>query len=340
MFTAADSGSATTADRVPELSRRIAGLQRRRARAELDQHRRQHLEDHAARLHAIFRESVLQRSAAAAAAPGRLSGHVLPDREHRLSECARAARGGAERELFGLYRRQRMGMFRPLPVQPGRPHRRTPGRTSLRPRAIRAASPPAIRRIAGDIEVLDFEQFSTSKLRISCVDTANHIVYLTGPTGISANQRQRGRLHRRQPISGGKRSGPAHAARAVVLDRSDHSVDAHLSGQSRRESEHRHRDHSPAPAGAGGVESAIRNVSGTDVRARQLHLARRRTCIDGTGTGHQRGGVVPEFAAHHVRFRNRDANLRARAWSSFPASTDRRRPTAFPPTSTPWSPTT
>jgi uncharacterized protein (TIGR03437 family) len=39
--------------------------------------------------------------------------------------------------------------------------------------------------LAGDIEVLDFEQFSTSKLRISCVDTTNHIVYLTGPTGIS-----------------------------------------------------------------------------------------------------------------------------------------------------------
>ncbi|HUA86373.1 MAG TPA: IPT/TIG domain-containing protein [Bryobacteraceae bacterium] len=39
--------------------------------------------------------------------------------------------------------------------------------------------------IAGDIEVLDFEQFNTSKLRISCIDTTNHIVYLTGPTKIS-----------------------------------------------------------------------------------------------------------------------------------------------------------
>ena len=36
--------------------------------------------------------------------------------------------------------------------------------------------------IAGDIELLDFEQFSASKLRISCVDTANQIVYLTGAT--------------------------------------------------------------------------------------------------------------------------------------------------------------
>ncbi len=46
--------------------------------------------------------------------------------------------------------------------------------------------------IAGDIEVLDFEQFSTSKLRISCVDTANHIVYMTGPTGFSQNNASQG----------------------------------------------------------------------------------------------------------------------------------------------------
>jgi len=41
--------------------------------------------------------------------------------------------------------------------------------------------------LAGDIEVLDFEQFSTSILRISCIDTKNHIVYMTGPTEISQN---------------------------------------------------------------------------------------------------------------------------------------------------------
>ena len=43
--------------------------------------------------------------------------------------------------------------------------------------------PAGNQAIAGDIEVLDFEQFSTSKLRISCIDTKNQIVYLTGPTG-------------------------------------------------------------------------------------------------------------------------------------------------------------
>lgn len=35
---------------------------------------------------------------------------------------------------------------------------------------------------AGDIELVNFEQYSVSKLRISCVDTANQIVYLTGAT--------------------------------------------------------------------------------------------------------------------------------------------------------------
>ena len=42
--------------------------------------------------------------------------------------------------------------------------------------------------IAGDVELLVFEQFSTSKLRVSCIDATSHIVYLTGPTGISQNK--------------------------------------------------------------------------------------------------------------------------------------------------------
>ena len=43
--------------------------------------------------------------------------------------------------------------------------------------------PAGNQAIAGDIQVLDWEQFSTSKLRVSCIDTANRIVYMTGPTG-------------------------------------------------------------------------------------------------------------------------------------------------------------
>lgn len=46
---------------------------------------------------------------------------------------------------------------------------------------------PGNQVIAGDVELLVFEQFSTSKLRVSCVDASSHIVYLTGPTGISQN---------------------------------------------------------------------------------------------------------------------------------------------------------
>jgi uncharacterized protein (TIGR03437 family) len=47
--------------------------------------------------------------------------------------------------------------------------------------------------LTGDIALLIWEQFSTSKLRISCIDGANRIVYLTGPTGISqANSSEQG----------------------------------------------------------------------------------------------------------------------------------------------------
>jgi uncharacterized protein (TIGR03437 family) len=39
--------------------------------------------------------------------------------------------------------------------------------------------------LAGDIEMLTFQQFSTSKLRVSCIDSVNHLVYFTGSTGIN-----------------------------------------------------------------------------------------------------------------------------------------------------------
>jgi uncharacterized protein (TIGR03437 family) len=41
--------------------------------------------------------------------------------------------------------------------------------------------------LAGDIELVNFEQYSVSKLRLSCVDTVNHIVYLTGVTATEAD---------------------------------------------------------------------------------------------------------------------------------------------------------
>lgn len=47
--------------------------------------------------------------------------------------------------------------------------------------------------LTGDIQILDFEQFSTSKLRVNCIDTANQIVYLLGSTTMSdSNYTQEG----------------------------------------------------------------------------------------------------------------------------------------------------
>lgn len=45
---------------------------------------------------------------------------------------------------------------------------------------------PVNQNMAGDIEILNFQQFTTSKLRVNCVDTTNQIVYLTGPTTFSS----------------------------------------------------------------------------------------------------------------------------------------------------------
>ena len=41
--------------------------------------------------------------------------------------------------------------------------------------------------LAGDIELVNFEQYSVSKLRLSCVDTIHQIVYLTGVTATEAD---------------------------------------------------------------------------------------------------------------------------------------------------------
>lgn len=50
------------------------------------------------------------------------------------------------------------------------------------------AMAPQNQSLAGDIEILNFEQFNTSKLRISCIDTTNQIIYLTGTTTFDATQ--------------------------------------------------------------------------------------------------------------------------------------------------------
>jgi uncharacterized protein (TIGR03437 family) len=64
---------------------------------------------------------------------------------------------------------------------------------NLAPAASNPCTQPAGNQaIAGDVEVLIFEQFSTSKLRVSCVDSTSHIVYLTGPTGFSQTKPSQG----------------------------------------------------------------------------------------------------------------------------------------------------
>jgi uncharacterized protein (TIGR03437 family) len=45
---------------------------------------------------------------------------------------------------------------------------------------------------AGDVEMLTWQQFSTSKLRVSCIDTANHLVYFTGTTATNQTRPQFG----------------------------------------------------------------------------------------------------------------------------------------------------
>ena len=234
------------------------------------------------------------------------AGNVLPDREHGLFEWRALRRRPRRRRvrLLGIYSGPAAGNVSTGSSTTRRTRSRTPGRIWRRPRATPAASPPGNPAIAGDIEVLVFEQFSTSKLRISCIDTTNHIVYLTGPTGISQNNAERGGLHRRQPVSGGERSGPADAAGAMVSGPFDHSVDATYLANSGENPNTGHRDHSATTAGAGGFESAIRDVSGIDVRARQLHPARAGTRIVGTGS---------RTSAPRFRFRIRSTSRSIRA---------------------------
>ena len=59
---------------------------------------------------------------------------------------------------------------------------------NLAPPAGNACGQPAGNpALAGDIELVNFEQYSVSKLRVSCIDTAHHIVYLTGATATEAD---------------------------------------------------------------------------------------------------------------------------------------------------------
>ena len=111
------------ADPLPELSRRNACLHRRLTRNQLDEYRRQHLEDHAARVHPGFRDDVLQRRPPSASSPGGISRRLFTCGEHDLPGRAASTRERAQCQLFRLHTRQRLGVLRPLPVRGQRPDR-------------------------------------------------------------------------------------------------------------------------------------------------------------------------------------------------------------------------
>jgi hypothetical protein len=81
----------------------------------------------------------------------------------------------------------------------------------------------------GDIELLDFEKYTASKLRISCVDTTNHVVYLTGPTSFTTQPTAHGFIQYHRYLIENvqdelKRPGQ------WFLDRSAQSDGTHVSG--------------------------------------------------------------------------------------------------------------
>ncbi len=49
----------------------------------------------------------------------------------------------------------------------------------------RCGAPAGNPALAGDIELVLFEKFEAARLRVDCVDSAKHIVYLTGPTVVN-----------------------------------------------------------------------------------------------------------------------------------------------------------
>ena len=155
---------------------------------------------------------------------------------------------------------------------------------NLAPAANNACQQPAGNTaIAGDVEVLDWEQFSTLQAsRKLCGRDESHCLSDRAHRDLSGHS-QPGRLHRRQSLSDREHPGRTHAAGPVVSGPLHHAVDAHLSRQPRRESQHRYGHHSAACPTANRLESAIRDVPRPDVRVRQLHHPRRRTPVRGTG---------------------------------------------------------
>ena len=79
-------------------------------------------------------------------------------------------------------------MYRPVHLRSGRsnigPLEESHARILKTPHCKNA--PAGSTAPAGDIELVDFEQYGAAKMRIACVDVATRTVYLTGPTAFEA----------------------------------------------------------------------------------------------------------------------------------------------------------
>ncbi len=170
--------------------------------------------------------------------------------------------------------------------------------------------PAGNQSIAGDIEVLDFEQNITSKLRISCIDTTNHIVYMTGPTSIAPNNPGR------SGFIAGNRYLVDNVEDSLTLPGQwflDRSTTLWSLTYLANAGENPNTDLVIAPQ-----ISQVLVASGLQyVTFRGLTFEHDNYTIPAAGhqsvelePGHRRRRVLPEFPAHHLRFRNGDPSLR------------------------------
>ena len=241
MFTAADSGSAATPIVYQNYPGEIAGLQRRRARPELDQPERQHLEDHAARVHAIFREPVLQRSAAAAPTAGRgvLGTYYRIANTVYLNAAAPPAAApnpncavyiaGSGWECFDRFQ------YNPADPIVGYLEEPRSGRgQSLRPAGRQSGHRGRYR----GARLRTIQHLQTAH-QLHRHDESDRVPDRTDRDFAQANSTEVGFIAGNRYLVDNVQDA-ADAARPVVSGPLHHALDAHLPGQHRRESEYRH----------------------------------------------------------------------------------------------------
>ena len=180
--------------------------------------------------------------------------------------------------------------------------------------------------LAGDIELVDFEQYSASKLRISCVDTAHHIVYLTGATATEADH----------PTAHGFIPNHRYLVENVQDELTqpgqwflDRSATPWTLTYLANPGENPNTDTVIVPQLTQVlVASNLQYVTFQGLTFEHDNYTMPATGYDGR-LRHHRGSVLPEFAAHHVRFGHRDANLRRGTRIHFLHRQDLAEPGAF-----------